>query len=97
MKYHPASQCPGSQWYLSIKVFPTARLEDGNRFFFACFLNDLFLVNRFIILSSADDFTTCLQRFKAGLKKGGVICIKDNVAGAEAVFDDCDSSVTRQV
>ena len=40
---------------------------------------------------------SCLKRFKQGLKHGGVICIKDNVAGKEAVFDDNDSSVTRQV
>ena len=43
----------------------------------------------------SDDFVTSLQRFKDGLKNGGLICIKDNVAGGEAVFDNNDSSVTR--
>jgi len=42
-----------------------------------------------------DDFVICLKRFKSSLKSGGVICIKDNVAGSTAVFDECDSSVTR--
>ncbi|XP_065051047.1 N-terminal Xaa-Pro-Lys N-methyltransferase 1-like [Rhopilema esculentum] len=42
-----------------------------------------------------DDFVTSLQRFKDSLKNGGLICIKDNVAGGEAVFDNNDSSVTR--
>eukprot|EP00112_Aurelia_sp_Birch-Aquarium-sp1_P005632 Seg1641.20 transcript_id=Seg1641.20/GoldUCD/mRNA.D3Y31 product="N-terminal Xaa-Pro-Lys N-methyltransferase 1" protein_id=Seg1641.20/GoldUCD/D3Y31 len=42
-----------------------------------------------------DDFVSCLKRFKQGLKPGGVICIKDNVASVEAIFDDNDSSVTR--
>lgn len=42
-----------------------------------------------------EDFVACLQRFKTGLKEGGCIVIKDNVAGGEAVFDADDSSVTR--
>jgi len=41
------------------------------------------------------DFVTFLERCKQGLKPGGVIVIKDNVAGAHPVYDDTDSSVTR--
>ena len=41
------------------------------------------------------DFVTFLEKCKQGLKPGGVIVIKDNVAGAHPVYDDTDSSVTR--
>ena len=42
-----------------------------------------------------EDFVTFLERCKRGLKPGGVIVIKDNVAGDVPVYDDEDSSVTR--
>jgi len=45
-----------------------------------------------------DDCVAFLQRCKQGLKKGGCICIKDNVASThENVIDKEDSSVTRSL
>ena len=42
-----------------------------------------------------DDFVKVLERCKEGLKTGGCIVIKDNVAGSSAVLDEDDSSVIR--
>lgn len=42
-----------------------------------------------------DDFVDVLKRCRAGLKEGGCIVIKDNVATRNNVLDEDDSSVTR--
>ncbi|KAJ1935844.1 hypothetical protein FBU59_005253, partial [Linderina macrospora] len=42
-----------------------------------------------------EDLEAFLVRCKGGLKDGGLICVKENVARFGYIMDDVDSSVTR--
>jgi len=56
---------------------------------------DLIWMQWFVGHFTDDDFVAVLQNCKRGLREGGCIVIKDNVASKEPVLDEDDSSVTR--
>lgn len=56
---------------------------------------DLIWMQWFVGHFTEDDFVSVLERCKEGLKPGGCIVIKDNIASKDAILDEDDSSVTR--